>query len=482
MKGTPMPPESDKKKSMLGLLAVFIGVAVAGVAVGLWLSDVSVAPIPPPEHPKADFAMPSTTSSLSVAVTSPTASIKAILEQAVPKSFKFDDNHGVRAYGEPTRGEITVVTDIAGKRVNLSSPVTGKVQVEKQVLVKISVGIETKGSISASLSPVVGKDWSIDPKLDLSAKLEKASTKIAGIDVDITGLVEGVVKGAIDGVKQKAQGEVAKALNARGDIEKIWNQINSVHQFSKSPSVWLRITPKKATFGQIDYKPDALSSGLALEIESHVFIQDQAPELLKSPLPELLLAASLPGEYHLSIPVEISYTDINKQLKTELAKNPISLEGDVSVTITDATAQPYGDGVLLAVKFKGKKGYFKSASGTLYVSGIPAYDKATSELRIDQLNYTAETKNILLKSVEWLAHSTLLDKMKAVAVVKLEGEVKKATDKAREQLAGLKKPLPKEIAADVTIDNLVIERIVFAKERAFAVVKANGKLSAQVQK
>jgi hypothetical protein len=72
--------------------------------------------------------------------------------------------------------------------------------------------------------------------------------------------------------------------------------------------------------------------------------------------------------------------------------------------------------------------------------------------------------------------------MKAAAVVRLDGEVKKVTEDANKQLANFKAALPKEIVADVSISDLAIERVVFAKDRAFAMVKANGKLSAQLHK
>jgi hypothetical protein len=476
-----MPPRT-KGKTTLWLGAIVATAAAACVGILFWWGHATVSPPPPPKSDGASSDLPVTTSVLSLAANLPVSAIKAILEEKVPGSFKFDEHKDVRVYGELHRGGISVRDDPQAKRVYFSAPVSGKVQVEKQIIVKISVGIDVRGGIDASFSPVANKDWSVNPQLDLSAHLDNASTKIAGIDVNITGLVRGAVQNGVNGAKQSAQDAVAKALNVKPDIERIWRDINKVHQLSESPHVWLRITPRKATFRQMDIKVDSVDSGLALELESHVFIQEKAPDLLDAPLPELVIAPALPEGFSLSIPVEVSYDAINGQIKSELAKKPFELGDQASVTITSASIEPYGSGILLTLGFKGDQGYMKSASGTLYVVGIPVFDPVKRELRVDKLDYSAETKSILLKAADWIAHSALLEKMKAATVVNVGAEIDKAKLDANKKLVELGKKLPKEINATATFTDVAVERLIAVREKAFAVVTAKGKLSARLQK
>jgi len=476
-----VPPE-PQGKSKLWLGAIVAVAAAACVGIVFWWGHTTVSPPPPPKSDSASVELSATTSVLSLAANLPVNAIKAILEEKVPKSFKFDSKNGVRAYGEPSRGAITVRDDVPAKRVYFSAPVSGRVQVEKQVILKMSVGIDVRGGIDASFSPVVGKDWGVNPQLDLSAHLDNASTKIAGIDVNITGLVRGAVQNAVNGAKHSAQDAVAKALNVKPDIERIWKDINKVHQLSKSPPVWLRITPRKAMFRQMQIKVDSIESGLALELDSHVFIQEKAPDLLDAPLPELAIVPTLPDGFSLQIPIEISFDAINAQIKAELAKKPFELGDKASVTITSASIEPYGAGVLLTLAFRGKYGHFKSASGTLYVVGIPVFDTAKKQLRIDKLDYSAETKNILIKTADWIVHGALLEKMKAATVVNVGGEIDKAKADANKKLEELRTKLPKEINATATITDLGIERLIAVREKAVAVVTAKGKLSAKLQK
>ena len=62
-----------------------------------------------------------------------------------------------------------------------------------------------------------------------------------------------------------------------------------------------------------------------MELETHVFVQDAAPEVLKAPLPAFDMAETLSDDLQLSIPVEVSYAVINKQLQTQLAKSRFNL-------------------------------------------------------------------------------------------------------------------------------------------------------------
>jgi hypothetical protein len=477
-----MSADVEKQRFLLPILLASVIVLLAVLAtVMLQWSHVNVLP-DPPKRDIAAIEFPATTSHLSVIAVFPKAAIAAQLESALPKTFKFDVNSGgVRAHGSPSRGPITVVNDVTGKRVSASTPVSGRVQVEKRVIFNISVGIDVSAGIRASLSPVITPKWTIDPQFGLSAQVNRAVAKTAIGDIDVTGHVQGPVTNAVNGVKGTAEAKLKEVLDVRKKVERLWSEMNSVHKLNDNPPTWLRITPRQVTFGQFRYTKDSIDSGLALDLETHVFLQDAAPDVLKSPLPDLRITGKLSDTFEISIPVEVSFSVLNEQLKAQLTKSPIDLPKDAVVAITDATISPYGAGILLTLHFSGKKGWFKSASGRLHVVGIPVLDVKKAELRVEQLEFTVETKNILVKAADWLAHASLLDAMASAAVFRLESELTKSKAKANEELDRLKKSLPKEIGANVTVTEISVDRLAFAEERALVLVKVKGKMSAQLK-
>jgi Domain of unknown function (DUF4403) len=464
----------------VAIVCVLVAGAVFG-AVSLWrASQIKILPAAPSGRVSPP-SIPPTTSYLSAGVSISDAAIAAELEKVVPKSFHFDVRGDARVYGTPSRGAVSVHINPGGSQVVVSMPVGGRIQVEKRIaIVNASVGIDVSGGIDASFSPVVQPNWTVNPQLNLNAHLNRAVAKTTFGDIDITGHVQGAVGGAMNGARGAIDGQLARALNIRKDVEHLWDQISAVHKLSDSPRIWLRITPKQVFLQPFHYQPSAIDAALAVVLETHVFIQDAPPERVKVPLPNLETKDPLPNEFAIALPVEVPYDVLNRELNKQLAHKPIELSDvGASVTISNATITPYGDGILLSVDFTASKGTWASVSGRLYIAGKTKFDSANVELRVEQLDYTTETKNLLLKSADWLEHSTLLKKMHDAAVLKLGDEVAKAQEQANKQLDSLKKQLPKEIHAEVSVVPS-IEQIEFAADKAFAIVRAKGKISVQI--
>ena len=478
-----------KKRTWLWLLILLFSVViVTGVSLYYW-TRVTIIP-DPPTATTAPVALPATTSHVSVSIKSSNAAIAEQLEHSIPKTFKFDVNSGgVRAYGAPSRGPIVVQVDEVGKRVTGSTHVSGKVQAEKKVEFNaifgkvdklISAGVDISGDITVSLSPVITTTWAVDPHLDMSIKVDKAVAQSPVGDIEVTRILQDAVADQLKDIKKTVEARLKEGLDVRKKVDSIWKDLDSVYKLKDDPATWLRITPRQVTFGEFRYMNASIDSGLGIDLETQVFLQDTAPDVINAPLPDLHITGTISDDFTLSIPIDVSYSAINQQLKVQLIKSEINLPKDARVTIGDATIAPYGDGIMLTVDFSGRRGWFNWASGRLYVVGIPVLDDAKAELRVDKLDFTTETRSILLKTADWLVHETLLHRIQSAAVIKLDDYLKEATQKANAEVDKLKTRLPKEIGANVSVTEISIERLAFAKDRIFIIVTAKGKMSARL--
>src|SRR5579862_8458368 len=97
-----------------------VGGIVVACAVGsglFWWARVKVAPPPPPKKTFPTLEMPAVASHLSINASLTTKAIAALLENEIPKTFKFDERNDVHVFGSPSRGAINVTSDVAAKRV-----------------------------------------------------------------------------------------------------------------------------------------------------------------------------------------------------------------------------------------------------------------------------------------------------------------------------------------------------------------------------
>jgi hypothetical protein len=467
----------------VGLAAAVLGCAVLAVGVAP-AGDAKIAPTPP-KGADAAVTFPATTSHLSLTVTFPKAAIQSQLdnEKVIPKSFHFDVTDGVRAYGAPGRGPVEVTIDPAAKRLSASTRVSGRVQVEKRILgATPNVGIDVSGRVTASASPLLNPKWEVDPRLDLTAHLERAVAKTFAFDVDVTGLVRGAVENSFQGAKGPLTAKLKEELDLRKRFEKLWDQIGGAHKLSDTPPTWVQITPGKARFGEFCYTADAITAGLALDLEARVFVQELKPDVgKKPPLPELLVGEKLGNDFHLSLPVELSHDTVNRQLKAQLTKTPLKLRNGAAFTITDASISSYKDRILLALDFRAEQGASNTASGRMYVTGDAMLTADGSKLRLSKLAFTTDTKEALDREADWLGQADPLAPVTDAAEIELADALAQAKKVANEQLSRLKTKFSKELAVTIEVTALRVDRLVFSKDRTFAAVTATGKASAELK-
>ena len=164
--------------------------------------------------------------------------------------------------------------------------------------------------------------------------------------------MRGVIGGILNVARGPIEAKLREVLNLRSRSERLWNQIASVQKLSDNPTTWMQIIPRQARAAQFQYTPDAILAGLGLDLETRVFVQDQAPPVVNTPLADLEIGGNLSDAFDLSLPVEVSHEAINQQLRAQLTKGPMSLPNDASFTITDASISSYKTGVVLAVDFR----------------------------------------------------------------------------------------------------------------------------------
>jgi hypothetical protein len=473
-------------RSTKRIVAVGVGLlAVVGLGLWLWGQPAAVEPPPPPDSPAPPVEWPATTSRVPVAVTVPLDALSKQVEAALPREFPFDANADVHAYGKPTRGPISI-RNLDGNRTEATTQVSGRVQVEKRIIVNVTVGVDVTGRVTAAAAPTIGKDWAIDPHLTLSATLDRAAANTPFGEIDVTGLVRGKVEELVNQEKPKVHEAVARVLAVRERVAEVWKSLHAVHRIGADPPVWLRVVPRGVVFRSLQYPADAIESGLTLTLEARVFVQNDPPAVVATPLPELGTTGERPGDVGLTIPVEVSYDVINHQLAKVVAEHgTIALSEGEHVTVTGATLKPHGDGVLVTADFRGDKGWSRRVAGRLYVTGVPVFDPKAGTLRVDNLAYTAGTRTRLTQAVAWLARDQLLEQLRAVTTVELGDELTRVTDEARaratQELAALKAQLPREVVAETAVETVTIERLAFGPQKAFAVVTATGKLAVRLR-
>jgi hypothetical protein len=102
-----------------------------------------------------------------------------------------------------------------------------------------------------------------------------------------------------------------------------------------------------------------------------------------------------------------------------------------------------GDTLILALRVSG------GVNGTLYATGIPVFDESRGVLKFVDLDFTMDTRNVLLRSANWMFHQSMLSSLRSEAYIDLSAQLQTL----RSRLAAA---LTRELGPDARLEGVVM--------------------------
>jgi len=136
-------------------------------------------------------------------------------------------------------------------------------------------------------------------------------------------------------------------------------------------------------------------------------VEDTAIRQVAQPIPRLSTAPTGSG-FHVALESELSYDFVSRELENRLESHVFSIDGN-RIKIKTVKIYGAGDSAVVQVRIAG------TVNGTIYLSGVPAYDESLRCLYVRNLNYTLETQHVLAKAGDWLFHSRIRETLEEKA-------------------------------------------------------------------
>jgi len=290
-------------------------------------------------------------------------------------------------------------------------------------------------SVRACVS--VGADWQLDAAVSPDFQwTERAwidiNPPLGHIKVDVASRIEPKIREKLPALMEKARAIVAK-VPLHASLERAWVAIQMPQVLSKDPAVALEVTPASLGLGPTS------SEGRELVIRPTLVAKLRAyagrPTAASSPKPLPGNTGTLGGdEFALVLRTDAPYGELNTLAQARLAGKTFPLGGDKSITIKALSLQPLGRKLLIRADFSAQasKSPFAGVSGWLYLWGEPHYDDQSRRLSVTSVDYELNTRNLLLKSADWLLHEPVAQKVQDALSFDLSGRV----DPLRQRVEG----------------------------------------------
>jgi hypothetical protein len=221
------------------------------------------------------------------------------------------------------------------------------------------------------------------------------------LDLDVTGPVMDGMKGALVAAAKDAEAQLRESTLVRAKAQEAWELAQ--RPLPVSEGAWLLLRPERIRLGRP--KADPASDGRVLlllpEIQARpMLVLGEPPVQPPSSLPALDTTEATGQGVHIALESDLPFKQASEQLARQMAGRKFDTDqGSFEVT---AVAVRGAEGrAVIDVDLKGR------ANGRVSLAGRPVYDSALGTLRVEDLDYTFESRHWIERTAEWLFRSSL---------------------------------------------------------------------------
>lgn len=318
-------------------------------------------------------------------------------------------------------------------------------------------------------------NWSLGAAPSSAVNLiDKCTLTLLGIDV--TGLVQDKANAFVPTLNQEIRNRIG-AINFRPTVQEAWSRI--AYPLAVAPNVWLTLNPKLAMAAHPNGTGTAVELAGGVVARPQVMFSSVAPQSTAAAFPPLTVGP-LDDRFHIAADAIVSYDEANRLLQQHLRGKSLDFTIDSwwpfhrmrRIQIADANVLAAGEKLALKVVLNG------DFVGTVYFSGRPTYvDGNNASIRVDDLDFTLQTKQLMPKALNWVLHKKFVDVLRGAAVFPLNENLNSARDAAA---AALNRTVAPGIVLAGTVRPFEPKGIFLANVGIVARAMANGAASLTV--
>lgn len=290
---------------------------------------------------------------------------------------------------------------------------------------QLGITLSDYREVSGALALMFRTSLTLNPDWTLSTKTETTGyewitepvVKIAGINVPVKFVADLILQKNLKTISSSIDESVKEYLDLKPHALLAWKSLNQPISLNDEYKVWLSIetsgffsSPITASNGII-----RIQSGVKSVIETSIGQKPAAKA--PGPLPSLQISNTVQDGIVVNASLDIPFEEINVQASTYIVGMDFS-QGKRKIKVEEVKI--YGSKGKLVAETR-LSGSFK---GTIYFSGIPAFNAKDSTLFLKDFDYDISTRNLLVKSAAWLYQGGFRNMMAKEMVWPMASDIK----------------------------------------------------------
>jgi hypothetical protein len=217
-------------------------------------------------------------------------------------------------------------------------------------------------------------------------------------NININSILQSQLKPQLSKFAGMIDAEVAKQ-DLKPFIKPVWDALQEDIKIDMVG--YLKFQPKEISLGEINMNGSQLSFSVGLKAAPVIA---SAPSTIPPAVLPNLSAYKKNTGFEVYTDLYLNYDSLSAQVYSTIKEQVFEMGGK-KIKVTYLKLFPAKEKLGVEVGFTG------SNKGTFFLLSVPEFNAKTSQLRLREVEYDIETKNVLIKSAKWLLDETIRKKM-----------------------------------------------------------------------
>lgn len=240
---------------------------------------------------------------------------------------------------------------------------------------------------------------------------------------DITNDVMKGLKEELDAAKTEMEKTIG-TYDLRPGFQQVWDQLNKVYNLYGLG--WLQINPTRMRINNLFARNDSLNIHIGLSAKP--VISFEKPQEHQTIVPNIVDFSHRPG-FNIFLDAVLNYDSLSNIVNAQIKDKRFDLTSNKYMIIKNC--ELYGidnENLIIKIDFEG------SQKGLFYLTGKPYYDVAAKTIELKDLDFDIKSKNMLMKTAEWLFNKRILTELKKYSRFELKSYIDTAIASVNKQL------------------------------------------------
>lgn len=263
---------------------------------------------------------------------------------------------------------------------------------------------ERKVNIGFSNTVTILPDYKINLNIKKQEPVPIDKCTVCFFGADITNQVMNGLKDELD-LAIKAIKDSFGVVDLKPQVQQLWNKLNTSYDLYGLG--WLKINPQKIKLTKLYAQKDTLNILLGMTAKPVISFEKQADLMTIAPNID---NTPLKNGFNIFLDAVLNYDSLSNIINTQLKGKEFELAKGKTIIVQDCRI--YGSGnerMIIKMSFSGTK------QGIAYFTGKPFYDEKKKLIEVQDIDFDIKTKNLLLKSADWLFNKRITNEIAKVS-------------------------------------------------------------------